>query len=61
MSIQIVCAWCGKHMGEKEGDAPYPISHSICPDCERKVRAETENVIKPNIPKIQQSERSVQS
>jgi hypothetical protein len=48
MSIKIVCAWCGKYMGEKEGDTPYPISHSICPECERKVRAEIENDLNPN-------------
>jgi len=59
MPIQVVCAWCGKFMSEKEGDAPYPVSHSICPDCERKVLAETEETLKPNNPKTKQTERRI--
>ena len=57
MTIQIVCAWCDKYMGEKEGDAPYPISHSICPDCERKVLEESEEILILNNPKTKQHER----
>ena len=38
MSIQIVCAWCGKHLGTKPGDAALPVSHSICSDCAGKLR-----------------------
>jgi hypothetical protein len=37
MILKIVCAWCGKEMGEKEFvDQPEiekNISHSICKDC----------------------------
>jgi len=57
MTIQIVCAWCHKDMGKKEGDTPYPISHSICPDCERKVLAESEEILILNNPKTKQHER----
>ena len=46
MPIQIICAWCRKEMEKKGGDAPYPISHSICPDCKQKIRAEIENNLK---------------
>lgn len=59
MPIQIVCAWCRKFMGEKECDAPYPVSHSICPDCERKVRAETEVILNANNSKTKQTERRI--
>jgi len=31
--LKIVCAWCGKDMGEKEGQGIEGISHSICKDC----------------------------
>ena len=33
--IQVVCAWCGEHMGfkEAEGQTGENISHSICPEC----------------------------
>ena len=34
--IQIVCAWCKKPMGTKEGYGVTGISHSICPECARK-------------------------
>ena len=40
MTIQIVCAWCGKSMGTKQGDTNLPVSHSICPDCAEKTRSE---------------------
>lgn len=33
----IVCAWCGKEMGEKEGEG---VSHSICEECLKKVEEE---------------------
>jgi len=46
-------------MSEKEGDAPYPVSHSICPDCKRKVLEETEQILNANNPKIQQTERRI--
>lgn len=50
MSIRIVCSWCSKKMGIKKGEAPYPISHSICPDCKKKVLAEINSI--PNIQKL---------
>ena len=53
MSIRVVCAWCRRDMGLKEGDAPYPISHGICPECAEKVRAEI------NETKKQQDERRI--
>ena len=37
MSIKIICAWCGKDLGTKEGESGGTISHGICPEC---VRAE---------------------
>jgi len=40
MPIQIVCAWCGKPMGTKPGQAELHVSHSICPQCAAKVRDE---------------------
>ena len=42
MSIQVVCSWCGKHLGTKPGDAAMPVSHSICPECARKLSAEAD-------------------
>ena len=43
--IKIVCAWCGKDLGEKEGtvegwEGPgLPVSHTCCEDCFKKLRA----------------------
>ncbi len=31
--INIVCAWCGKELGEKDGEGVDGVSHSICDDC----------------------------
>ena len=46
MTYKIVCAWCGKTIGEKEGsgncDVNFSITHSICKECHAKVMAELE-------------------
>jgi len=34
--MKIVCAWCGKDMGEKPPYDDPSITHSICEDCLRK-------------------------
>ena len=31
--MRIVCAWCGKDMGEKDGRGVEGVSHSICQEC----------------------------
>ena len=59
MSILVICAWCSAHIETKEGDAPCPISHGICSECAEKVRAETEEILKSNNPKIKQTERRI--
>ena len=35
--MKIVCAWCGKDMGEKEGEGIEGISHSVCEECADKL------------------------
>ncbi len=37
--IKIECAWCGKGMGEKDGEGQTGISHGLCPECARKMEA----------------------
>jgi hypothetical protein len=34
--IQVICAWCGKSLGQKDGEGIEGISHGICPECEAK-------------------------
>ena len=34
--MKIVCAWCGKDMGEKDGKGVAGVSHSICEECYEK-------------------------
>ena len=43
--MKIVCAWCGKDMGEKDGEGIEGISHSICEECLSKLEAKVENKI----------------
>lgn len=31
--ITVVCGWCGKQLGEKDGQGVEGESHSICDDC----------------------------
>lgn len=35
-TLKIVCAWCGKSMGEKEGNGVTGITGCICKKCARK-------------------------
>ena len=34
--MQIVCAWCGKDMGTKDGKGETGVSHSICEVCAKR-------------------------
>jgi hypothetical protein len=38
--MKIVCAWCGKPMGEKPPYEDESITHSICPECYEEVMGE---------------------
>ena len=40
--LLVKCAWCGKDMGEKDGQGVSGVSHGMCPECCRKVTADTE-------------------
>ena len=31
--MKIVCSWCGKKMGEKDGNGVEGVSHGICEEC----------------------------
>ena len=34
--MKIVCAWCGREMGEKPLLEDRSVTHSICPECKEK-------------------------
>ncbi len=34
--LHVVCAWCKKSMGTKDGQGVEGISHTICEDCKKK-------------------------
>jgi len=38
-TLKIVCGWCGKNMGTKDGKGVSGISHSMCPKCFKKEMA----------------------
>lgn len=38
--MKVVCAWCGKDMGEKEGQGEEGITHSMCDECREKWETE---------------------
>ena len=35
-TLQVVCAWCGKNLGTKDGKGQTGVSHGICRKCARK-------------------------
>jgi len=37
--MKIVCAWCDKEKGEKNGGGVEGVSHSICEECLEKLEA----------------------
>lgn len=37
--MKVVCAWCGKDLGEKEGSTEF-VSHGICEECKDKASKE---------------------
>ena len=41
--MKIVCAWCGKDMGEKDGKSVEGVSHSICKECLAKLMTRVES------------------
>ena len=43
--MKIVCAWCGKDMGEKDGKGVEGVSHGLCNECLVKLMAEVKNKI----------------
>ena len=36
--IKVICAWCGKPTGEKDGKGIEGISHGLCTECLAKLR-----------------------
>ena len=44
--MKIICAWCGRHLGDKEvmrlPEELPPITHTICPACRKRVFGELE-------------------
>ncbi len=38
--MKVVCAWCGKDMGEKEPLDDPSVTHGICQECYHKQRSE---------------------
>ena len=40
IKLKVVCAWCGKDIGEKDGQGQEGISHGMCDECYVKWREE---------------------
>ena len=55
MQLKIICSWCRKFMGTKKCEGlslkGLDITHSICPECEEKVKREMDEyfVQNPNV------------
>jgi len=43
--MKIVCAWCGKDMGEKDSKGVDGVTHSICKECSAKLMTKVESKI----------------
>ena len=43
--MKIVCAWCSKDLGEKNGGGAEGVSHGLCEECFNELIAEVEKRI----------------
>jgi len=43
--MKIVCAWCGKDMGERDSEGIEGISHGVCEECLDKMEVKAGNGI----------------
>jgi len=41
--MKIVCAWCGKTIGKKDGKGIEGVSHGLCNKCLARLQEEAEN------------------
>ena len=41
--VKIMCAWCKRGMGEKDGEGVEGISHSMCEECFGRLEKKAEN------------------
>jgi hypothetical protein len=52
MKLKIICSWCKKFMGTKKCERlsleGLDITHSICPECEEKVKREMDEYFVQN-------------
>lgn len=39
-TLIIRCAWCGRDMGEKDGQGQEGVSHGICKSCAKELEKE---------------------
>ena len=53
--MKIVCAWCKKEMGNKDGDNET-ITHGMCEQCETKFEKQIEELLGKHKPKTKDHE-----
>ena len=59
----VVCAWCGKNLGQKEPLSDKRTSHGMCPDCEKKYDDELtkKSVISNAVSEVKKAVESITS
>ena len=40
MKAKVICSWCNKHMGWKDGFTKVTVTNGCCETCEAKLNAE---------------------
>lgn len=41
--LEIICSWCNKSLGFKDGKGRSGITNTICEDCKQKILKEVED------------------
>ncbi|MCH8864040.1 MAG: hypothetical protein IIB13_01575 [Chloroflexi bacterium] len=46
--MKIVCAWCGKSLGKKDGRGEKGVSHGLCRECLARMEAAAKKRVSEN-------------
>ena len=49
--MKVVCAWCGRDLGKKDGEGVKGVSHGVCEKClaEQETKAKNGNKLREHI------------
>ena len=59
--MNVVCAWCGKDMGEKNGKGVEGVSHGLCQECLAELEATIDEIFAEREPGKQEKKTETEA